>query len=145
MKSTQAHASTAPMRELQPLRVLVLDDEPGIGRLVAEGLGGHIAEVFTQPRRALERASEVPFDFVFCDFSMPEMTGLDFYEALVQVQPDLAHRFVLMTGSAYTRELEAFLLRTQVELLPKPFVLRALRPIVDGACRRQSGILERSV
>jgi CheY-like chemotaxis protein len=120
-----------------PPRVLVLDDEPGIGRLVAAALEPYQAEVFTRPSEALRRAAEVAFDFIFCDYSMPEMTGADVYDALLRIQPGLARRFLLMTGSASTPELQVFLGRTGVGLLAKPFELRTLKGLVDAACSRR--------
>jgi DNA-binding NtrC family response regulator len=119
-----------------PYRVLVLDDEPGIGRLIAAALANHVAEVFTQPSLALKRAAEVRFDFVFCDYSMPEMTGAAFHDALRGVQPHLARRFVLMTGSASCAEISHFLSRTGIELLQKPFELRELEPLLDAVLAR---------
>jgi CheY-like chemotaxis protein len=115
-------------------RVLVVDDEPGIGKLVAAALEHESVEVFTAPSAALQRVRAVAFDFVFCDFSMPQMTGIAFYEALVVAQPQLAQRFVLMTGSALDSELGDFLLRSGAKLLTKPFELRMLEPLVEMGC-----------
>ena len=44
-------------------------------------------------------ASNGEFSVVLCDLNMPEMTGLEFREALMATRPELAERVVFMTGS----------------------------------------------
>jgi CheY-like chemotaxis protein len=113
-------------------RVLVIDDEALIGRLLAMTLDRDAVEYFDDPERALARAREVAFDLVFCDLMMPSMTGIEVHRALMRMTNSSAPRFVLMTGSAIGTELEAFLNRERVRLLRKPFALPELELCLAG-------------
>jgi PAS domain S-box-containing protein len=113
-------------------RVLVIDDEPAIGRVIGRVLQGeHDVFVVTDAREVLPRiaAGEV-FDIVFCDLMMPGMTGMDFFGALVQSNPELARRIVFVTGGAFTARTEEFLRTTSNAMMEKPFDPGALRRIV---------------
>jgi CheY-like chemotaxis protein len=111
-------------------RVLVVDDEPLVGQVVAAALGDDIVERFEHAQLALSRAREAPFDFVISDFRMPGMNGLEFYDALVRERPELASRFVLMTASLLDADAEAQLQQRGAKILQKPFDLRQLGSLV---------------
>src|SRR5688572_24768258 len=76
--------STAP-------KLLVLDDEPdliaSIREVTRHAFPGIDMEGFTEPKKALRRLQEKPFDVVLCDFLMPGMNGADFINAARAVQP----------------------------------------------------------
>ncbi len=113
-------------------RVLVIDDEPAIGRVVSRVLQNeHDVIVVADAREALPRiaAGEV-FDVVFCDLMMPGMTGMDFFEVLRESNPDLARRVVFVTGGAFTARTTEFLEKTSNASLSKPFDPIAIRRIV---------------
>ena len=59
-------------------RVLVVDDEPKLGRFVQEmlELDGHQVMRAGGGREALARLAEAPFDVVVTDLRMPEVDGL---------------------------------------------------------------------
>ena len=61
------------------------------------------------------------FDVVFCDLSMPEMSGPECFEELRKRRPDLAARIVFLTGGAHTGDGQAFLRSVPNERLEKPF------------------------
>lgn len=122
-------ATLVPCR---PGRILVIDDEPAIGRLLARMLAReHDVVVLTDARVALTRiASGETFDVIFCDLMMPGMAGIDFHEALLRQDAKLAERVVFLTGGAFTPRAEAFLKSTRNPTLLKPIKLEALRTIV---------------
>ena len=121
------HDSPVPLRS-ETRRVLVVDDEPMIGSLVKNILGEGDVEFFVRPVEALTRAEHGSFSAVLCDLLMPEMSGIQFYQALRDKRPELARNFVLMTGSAVEAEeyLERFLASHPVRLLRKPFTVSQL-------------------
>ncbi|WP_372791661.1 ATP-binding protein, partial [Paraconexibacter sp.] len=83
--------SSATRRALHGRRVLVIDDEPDIGRLVAERLDayGVETEVVTSGAEGLERLRSEHFDAVTLDILMPGMSG---FEVMRDMRADPALR-----------------------------------------------------
>jgi CheY-like chemotaxis protein len=120
-------------------RILVIDDEPLVGEMIVLALRRERVEAFVRPARALERLREVEFDLVLCDLLMPEMLGPDVHHAIAQTHPNLAARFVLMTGHAEDLWVMDFLAARRVPLLRKPFSAFDLEDSVAkvlGPCAR---------
>jgi PAS domain S-box-containing protein len=77
-----------------PLRVLCVDDEPGLAELVAaylerdDGIDCEaVAE--TDPETALDRIEREAFDCVVSDYDMPGRTGIELLSAARETEPDL--------------------------------------------------------
>jgi CheY-like chemotaxis protein len=83
--------------------VLVVDDERAIRsalRRVLERDGFTVREA-DSGREALGAVAEDPaIAAVVSDFLMPELDGVDFYDALVARSPHLRNRVVFLTGAA---------------------------------------------
>jgi diguanylate cyclase (GGDEF)-like protein len=62
-----------------PLRVLVIEDDPALGRLIQLVLGQHTREVTVarSGAAALEAVREHSFDAIASDISLPDMSGLE--------------------------------------------------------------------
>ncbi|WP_375755385.1 PAS domain S-box protein [Corallococcus exercitus] len=117
-------------------RVLVVDDEPAVGRVLQRLLRGHDVEVATSGRQALERMSRAPgFDAVLCDVMMPDLAGRDVYEAVRREYPGLERRFVFVSGGAFTSGAREFLERIPNPLLEKPFDEARVRGAVEELVR----------
>ena len=111
--------------------VIVVDDEPLVGRSIRRALRGHDVEVFASGAAAVERLSDdEPFDVVFCDLMMPEVSGMEVYRRVTERRPERASRFVFMTGGAFTPKARDFLAQTPLPCLEKPFELRQIRDLV---------------
>jgi signal transduction histidine kinase/ActR/RegA family two-component response regulator len=120
-------------------QLLIVDDEPLILKTLARvlerdcdvttvGLGRDaISLLLADPSR---------FDMVLCDLMMPGVTGADVYAEIATTRPELARRFVFMTGGAFTPKSEAFLASVQVPVLAKPFDIERLRQLVQQASLR---------
>lgn len=80
--------------------VLVVDDEPDIGRSLCLALERRLPYVrvvpFTAPADALGFMRENRVDLVISDFKMPGMTGLDFLERARELAPTVPR--VIMTA-----------------------------------------------
>ncbi len=61
---------------------------------------------------------------------MPEMTGMDVYEALKESDPDLTSRIIFMTGGTFTRRARDFLASIPNPALDKPFDLTMLEALL---------------
>jgi len=106
-------------------RVLVLDDEPSIRRFLAKALTQAGCEpILTETGpEAIEAIRSMPLDAVLCDHRMAGMTGTEVYEAVRSIRPELATRFVFMSGDVLNPELRAFTEAHGLALLAKPFEL----------------------
>ena len=113
-------------------RVLIIDDEAVLTKIMTAALRDrHDVVASTSAQAALHRlrAGE-DFDVVFCDLMMPQMTGMDFYDALAEVAPALRERVVFLSGGTFTDTAASFLARVPNPHLEKPFPLRALHEAV---------------
>ncbi len=112
-------------------RVLLVDDEPSLGRALAAALrGDHDVRAVTSGRLALELlAIDRDFDLILCDLMMPSMTGMDVWTHVNATRAPLAARFVFVTGGAFTPETTAFLAEGRPHL-EKPFQLGALHDLL---------------
>ncbi|MBV9948698.1 MAG: response regulator [Myxococcales bacterium] len=119
---------------LRRARVLVVDDEAVIAQSIARMLRAqHEVVVEMDPTRALSRlASGEAYDVVFCDVSMPSMSGIDLYRELSATRPEQAKRVVFMTGGSSSPRSQAFLESVGNVSVGKPFSIHAIRAIVDG-------------
>lgn len=130
--------ATATARPVVPQgrrgRVLVVDDEV----LIANGLGRvlgkeHDVVTLTSARDALKKCEAGErFDVIVCDLMMPELTGMDVHQALLELDPDQARRMVFLTGGAFTARASAFLDKTTNICLEKPYDPTNLRALVRG-------------
>ena len=119
-------------------RVLVVDDEPGVGKVLRRILKDHEVEVAAGGRQALERLQREPdhFDAVLCDVMMPDLGGKDLYEAVRRTHSGLERRFIFVSGGAFTTNAREFLETIPNPKLEKPFNEPALRQIVQELVSR---------
>lgn len=111
--------------------VLVIDDEPAIGRILNKVLAGHAVTTVTAARDALALLEDGRrYDVILCDLMMPEMSGMDFHCELDRRFPDLARRVVFISGGAFTPAAHAYLDRVPNERLAKPFQPQQIRALV---------------
>jgi len=113
-------------------RILVVDDEPMIRATLERMLEPpHALSSAASARQALESiGSGARFDLILCDLMMPEMNGMDLYQALEKACPDQARRMVFMTGGAFTSWGTEFLSSISSPQLEKPFSPAQVRALV---------------
>jgi PAS domain S-box-containing protein len=123
-------------------RVLIVDDEVAVGRTLALVLSSeHEVTVTTSAAEALRFVREQGagvFDAVLCDLLMPGMTGIEFYQTVQRELPELAGRFLFMTGGLAPRKL-AGQLSSQTPLFEKPFDLDQIRATLRAFVRERRG------
>ncbi|MCA9623103.1 MAG: response regulator [Myxococcales bacterium] len=104
----------------EPWRLLVVDDERLVARVLARMLAPHEVEVVASVAEARERLTATRFDAVFSDLLMPQENGLDLHDWLRQEHPALAERFVLVTGGVTDPALSAEVEARALSVLSKP-------------------------
>jgi GAF domain-containing protein/ActR/RegA family two-component response regulator len=112
----------------RPLRVLLVDDEPEVCRVIADILRdlGHTVLGAGGGREALRRLSaEGPVDVVLTDLGMPEMTGWDVARAVKAHSPTLPVGLITGWGTEVVAKPENAGLADFV--LAKPVTERTLR------------------
>jgi PAS domain S-box-containing protein len=111
------------------IRVLVVDDEPLIGKVVEQVLVGYQVVSETSARAALSRlqAGET-FDRILCDLMMPDMSGIELFQ---QLPPAVQKQVVFLSGGAFTERARDFLARVPNRRLEKPFDTEALAAALD--------------
>ncbi|MEO8876908.1 MAG: response regulator, partial [Polyangiaceae bacterium] len=114
-------------------RVLIIDDEPAIGRTLARSLGSrHDVVTLTSGKEALARISAGErFDAILSDLMMPEVTGMEIHQELSRFAPDQAQRMIFLTGGAFTEDARNFLSVVQNARVDKPFDIAEILTRID--------------
>ncbi|TXM62193.1 response regulator [Methylobacterium sp. WL12] len=113
-------------------RILYIDDDPGLARLVQRALGarGYVVELAADGDAGLARLAQGGIDVVALDHHMPGQTGLDVLPA-IRALPD-APPVVYVTGSEDSRVAVAALKAGAVDYVWKD-VQGQFRELLGGA------------
>jgi len=115
-------------------RVLVVDDEPYIGRIIQLKLedGPYDVEVVLDGRSALEllRADD-PIDVMLLDIMMPHMSGLEVLAEMRQIQHRRDTPVIMLTGKGQEADRERAATLGATDFLTKPFSPKKLLARID--------------
>lgn len=113
--------------------ILVVDDEDSAREICQEALALDGYEVLSASgtREAVAILSSREVDAVVCDIQMPH-NGVRIYEYLLREFPQLAGRFIFVTGSP-VKKAEVERLPRSAPCLLKPFSLRLLLETMRAA------------
>ena len=135
---TAVEAEQAGVLEQSPFAgscLVVVDDEPGVSRVVERALQyyGHTVHVFAQPEAALAFIQRQPsaVDLLITDQTMPVMTGDMLAEAVHVLRPDLP--VLILTGFSHRLTPARIAASGARAVLLKPVALDDLRAAVDDA------------
>jgi nitrogen-specific signal transduction histidine kinase/ActR/RegA family two-component response regulator len=112
-------------------RVLVVDDEPEIGEVLAEilRLDGLVVDVATGGRNAIQRLEQVAYDLVISDLRMPDLDGPALYRELERSWPHLTRRIVFVTGDTLSVDTSEFIAASGAPVIEKPFDAQRIREL----------------
>lgn len=121
-------------------RILVVDDEERLARTMKMALQPpHDVEYVTSGEQALVRLEgDASYDLVLCDVMMPDVDGPELYARIRAKRPDLARRFVFMTGGAFTERTRQFMQAVDNPRLPKPFDMRTVEELIRRAVQTRA-------
>jgi two-component system NtrC family sensor kinase len=117
-------------------RILIVDDEPFVLQMMMHALRAHDVVGTGSGREAIGRCLAEPFDLILCDLMMPEISGMELYETILQARPALAERIVFVTGGAQLDGVRQFLDEVPNEYLEKPVERRRLQALADRLLRQ---------
>ncbi len=119
-----------------PLRVLVVDDEPPIRKLLRMGLAAHGYHVMEAPngKSALEMLGEAP-DLIILDLGLPDMNGHDLLRT-IRARNDSIPVVVLSSRGDEAGKVQALDLGAD-DYVTKPFGMDELLARIRAALRHQ--------
>ena len=114
-------------------RVLVLDDDSTFRAFLEKALAalGYEPVIAARGQEAVDLARDGDPAAILCDHQMVGMSGIEVYEAVVGNRPELAKRFVMMSGDVLD-PLETFAATNEMTRLAKPFDLATLDRTLRG-------------
>jgi two-component system NtrC family sensor kinase len=114
------------------LRVLVVDDDPGILRALTRLLqrDGHTVQTATDGQAALALLQEGGYDLILCDLLMPALDGQTLYGLLQRQLPALCQRMIFLTGDTLSRDSMRFVEQCGQPWIPKPCSIDEIRTVM---------------
>ena len=76
------------------------------------------------------------FDMVFCDWNMPEMTGIELLQEIRKTNELRALPFVMVTAESETSSVENALKAGTTDYITKPFTVDGLREKIESIFTR---------
>jgi len=115
------------------LEVLLLDDEPIVGRRLKPALDkiGCRVEVFENPKQAVARIDQKEFDIVVTDIRMEGMDGIQVLEHVQEKWPRT--KVIMITGYAKMGLAREAMGKGVFDFIAKPFRPDDLRQIIVNA------------
>jgi len=116
------------------LNILVIDDEKGVREYLALVLESEMHLVRTAPngRGGLEMFEERVPDLVFLDMKMPDLSGRDCRERMIERRPEMAERIVMMSGDRIAEDADELFLGKPMS--PEEILEIAARAMLAPAC-----------
>ncbi|HET6880831.1 MAG TPA: sigma-54 dependent transcriptional regulator [Pirellulales bacterium] len=114
-------------------RLLAIDDEPNVLYSLEKSLASAELDVITarSAKEGIERITTSRPDAVIIDVRLPDMSGLDAYDRIRQIDPRLP--VIVITAFAKTETAIEAMRRGAFEYLLKPVDFRRLREVVEKA------------
>jgi nitrogen regulation protein NR(I) len=114
-------------------RLLIIDDEPNLRYSLEQSLRSESLEILTAATagRGIELVKSDSPDAVLLDVRLPDMSGLDAFDQIRQIDPRLP--VVIMTAYSTTDTAIEAMKRGAFEYLLKPVDLRSLRAVLAKA------------
>jgi DNA-binding response OmpR family regulator len=108
-----------------PRRILVVDDDPGIGLMLTKALARHgfVVDAATSADEALEKSESTTYDAALVDLVMPGRDGKDLAETLRRRFPGLP--IGLLTGYSHSPLIPAFE-KSGMAVFKKPVLIEEL-------------------
>ena len=128
------------MYNMQPKRVLVVDDEANVTLTLAAGLerlgDEYIVDTASNGDEALTKLKQTDYSLLITDYKMPGMSGIDLAETVRETSPDTQLMLMTAYGSAALRDAAEHL--GVDAFIDKPFTMAQIREMVANAMAGQA-------
>jgi len=127
-----------PQNEIEIKSILLVDDDAELADTLKELLETRNFVVAVQPNgaAALREVQAIDYDVIVCDMMMPKMAGDMFYLAVKKIKPELAARFVFITGHADNPKVEDFFKSIDALVIFKPVLMDELVEMISLVLKR---------
>jgi DNA-binding response OmpR family regulator len=130
----------AETSELEIKSILLLDDDTELADTLKALLEAHnfVVTTVTNGVDGLREVMAFDFDVIICDMLMPGMPGDMFYLAVSKTKPEMAERFLFVTGHADNPKVDGFLKSIDAVVLFKPVLTEELVRMISLVLKRSS-------
>jgi len=121
------------MRDVRPRQVFVVDDDPVFARSMRRALKPHLVRTAAAASEAEVELLDRNYtpDLVLCDVFLPGRNGDTLHSRISARRPELAKRFVFVTGGALGRAEAEYLKNCACPTLFKPVELKSLKDLLE--------------
>jgi CheY-like chemotaxis protein len=125
--------TTSESQKSEKLNVMILDDEPIVGKRLKPALTkyGFEVETYEDPKQALARINEKEFDIIVTDLKMEDVDGIQVLEYIMEHCKST--RVILITGYATVEVAREALVKGAFDFIAKPFKPNDLRAVINKA------------
>jgi DNA-binding response OmpR family regulator len=93
---------------------------------------GHIVDVTGDSTHVFEKLGSNSYDAILMDIRMPGMSGMELYGLIVTAKPEMANKFIFITGDTSDAQTREFLEQKKLTYITKPFDKETLLKKVNG-------------
>lgn len=124
-------------------RVLLVDDEEEFVEMLAKRMKarGIRVETAESGETAVEKVKRGHFDVIVLDLAMPGMDGIETYERVSEINPDL--QVIFLTGHGSIQTAFDAMKMGAAEFLEKPASFQELLDKVHTACQKTMLLVEK--
>jgi len=121
------------MAEARPRQVFVIDDDPVFARSMRRALKPHVVRTAAAASEAEVELLDLNYtpDLVLCDVFLPGRNGDTLHARIAARRPELAKRFVFVTGGALGRAEAEYLKNCDCQTLFKPVELKTVKNLLE--------------
>ncbi len=141
LATTAAENAPLPVSRIGPAkrpraRILVIDDERAIARVIAAALPEHDVTIAGSGHDGVALSLSGSFDCILSDIAMPDVSGPELYETLRADGRGIETRMVFMTGGVFAPRAAAFLEKVPNVCIEKPFQIASVEEAVRAVLER---------
>jgi len=139
--NTAAHAAGTVANAAKPVRILIVEDDVPLARLLCSCLTaeGFVGELAFDGEEAWGKLESETYQLALLDLNLPKMDGLTLLAKMRTDRPDLP--VMVLTGRNRTEDRVITLNQGADDCLVKPFSLLELLARIRALLRRQAGIV----